>query len=167
MQNKPNHTKNPMTAKERIFHAVLFELGAIVVSVIVIKLSGFHQTNTAFGLSVVMAIMAMVWNVIFNYGFDRVFTGERLNRGIGVRILHVLLFEGGLLLFTVPVIAYMLHISLWQAFIMDIGLSITISIYAFIYNWIYDYIRYLIFKNREKNESTDSKSKTCRSLCSK
>lgn len=96
----------------------------------------------------------------FNYFFDKIFIGERLNRGVLIRLLHVLLFEGGLLLFTAPVIAYALNIFLSNAFIMDIGLSIAISIYAFIYNWIYDFMRYFILKNKENNESTDSKSKT-------
>ena len=64
--------------------------------------------------------------------------------------MHVLLFEGGLLLFTAPVIAYALNIFLSNAFIIDIGLSIAISIYAFIYNWIYDFMRYFILKKQGK-----------------
>ena len=160
MNNSLNNTNHPMTSKERIFHVVLFELGAIVISVLIIKLSDSYHISTTFGLSVIMSIMAMVWNVIFNYFFDKIFIGERLNRGVLIRLLHVLLFEGGLLLFTAPVIAYALNIFLSNAFIMDIGLSIAISIYAFIYNWIYDFMRYFILKNKENNESTDSKSKT-------
>ena len=37
MNNSLNNTNRPMTSKERIFHAVLFELGAIVISVLIIK----------------------------------------------------------------------------------------------------------------------------------
>lgn len=110
MNNSLNNTNHPMTSNERIFHAILFELGAIVISVLIIKLSDSYHISTTFGLSVIMSIMAMVWNVIFNYFFDKIFIGERLNRGVLIRLLHVLLFEGGLLLFTAPVIAYALNI---------------------------------------------------------
>lgn len=137
-----------MTAKERVFHAVLFECGAIAVSLLILKLFGTKNMNAALGVSILMAFMAMAWNVVFNWVFDKVFTGERLHRGIGVRLLHVGLFEGGLLLFTVPVIACVLKVSLWQAFLMDIGLASAITVYAFIYNWGYDWVRYHYFVNK-------------------
>ncbi len=131
----------PMSVKERIFHAVLFEVGAVLVSILVIKLFGSHDTSSATFVSVLMAIIAMAWNFIFNWGFDKFFPGDRLERGVGLRIFHVILFEAGLLVATVPLIAYILEVTLWQAFMMDLSLTIAITIYAFIFNWAYDYIR--------------------------
>lgn len=64
MNNSLNNTNHLMTSNERIFHAVLFELGAIVISVLIIKLSDSYHISTTFGLSIIMSIMAMVWNLI-------------------------------------------------------------------------------------------------------
>ncbi|OOR89789.1 hypothetical protein B0181_06030 [Moraxella caviae] len=139
---------NPLSIKERIVHTLLFEVGAVILSVVVIKLFGSHDTGAATGVSVLMATMAMVWNLVFNYGFDKVFTGDRLKRGVGVRLLHVVLFEGGLVLFTVPVIAWILQVSLWQALMMDIGITLVITVYAFLYNWAFDYVRDRLIRKR-------------------
>ncbi len=43
-------------------------------------------------------------------------------------------FQGVLLIATIPVIAYLLGVSLWQALMMDIGVTIFITIYAFFYD---------------------------------
>ncbi|MBF0785057.1 PACE efflux transporter [Muribacter muris] len=130
-----------MRVGERIFHSVLFELGAIAVSTVVVLGVGNVQTETAIGTSVVMAIMAMVWNFAFNYVFDTFFTGKREARSFGLRLFHTLSFEGGLLLFTVPVIAYLLNLTLWQALLADIGLTLLITLYALLFNWAYDHLR--------------------------
>lgn len=58
--------------------------------------------------------------MVFNFLFDKVVAGERLYRLLGTRLVHVGLFEGGLFLVTVPIIAYALDVLLWMAFVMDI-----------------------------------------------
>lgn len=110
-----------MTAKERLFHAVLFKIGAIGLTVAVFALFGDNHSPTyATGLAVVISVLAMVWNMVFNFLFDKVVTGERLYRLLGTRLVHVGLFEGGLFLATVPMIAYALDVWLCTAFVMDI-----------------------------------------------
>ena len=78
---------------------------------------------------------------MFNWGFDKVFTGRREQRGWGVRMLQTGAFEGGLLLFTTPLIAWFLKISLWQALLTDIGLTLLIVLYSLVYNWLFDHLR--------------------------
>lgn len=43
-------------------------------------------------------------------------------------------------------IAYLLNLTLWQALLADIGLTILITVYALIFNWIYDNIRLKFIK---------------------
>lgn len=129
-----------MTVKERIFHAILFEIGAISVATLAVVISG-KNGQSALAVSLVMAIMAMVWNMIFNSIFDYFVTGKREQRSIRLRIVHTLLFEGILILATMPVIALMMNLTLWQAFWADIGLTTLIVIYTFIFNWSYDMLR--------------------------
>lgn len=139
-----------MNLKERMLHAVLFEVGAILVSTfIVLFVVGSDKAHAAFGVSVAMAVVAMLLNFVFNWGFDKIFTGKREERGVFFRIFHTVTFEACLLLATVPMIAYALDISLWQAFLADIVLSVVITVYAFFFNWAYDHIR-LRFVGKEE-----------------
>ncbi|THA01149.1 PACE efflux transporter [Rodentibacter pneumotropicus] len=130
-----------MTLKERILHSVLFEIGAVGVSTIAVLWNSPEKGSDALGVGILMSLVAMVWNLIFNSIFDKIFTAPRETRGLGIRILHTVMFECGLLIATVPMIAYFLQLTLWQALVVDIGLSILIMIYALIFNWIYDNIR--------------------------
>lgn len=130
-----------MTLKERLLHSVLFELGAICVATSAVLLFSPKQGGTALGVSVLMAVAAMAWNLVFNSIFDKIFTAPRETRGLGLRIAHTLAFEGGLLLATVPMIAYFLKLTLWQAFWADIGLTALITAYALAFNWVYDHAR--------------------------
>lgn len=128
MSNTPTDT---MTAKERLFHAVLFEIGAIGLTVAVFALfDDKHSHAHATGLAVVIWVLAVVWNMVFNFLFDKVVTGERLYRLLGTRLVHVGLFEGGLFLATVPMIAHALDVWLWMAFVMDIRGGGSWGIYA-------------------------------------
>lgn len=130
-----------MTLKERVLHSILFELGAITLATVLVLAFSDVQTGSAIGVSVVMAVMATVWNFVFNYGFDKLFTAPRETWGFGLRVFHTVAFETGLLVFTMPVIAYLLGLTLWQAFLADVGLTVTITVYAPIFKWIYDNIR--------------------------
>lgn len=137
-----------MKVWERIFHSVLFEIGAMAIGAVAVLLAGDFSLEAAAGTGITMSVMAMVLNFFFNYVFDKFATGKREERGLKLRILHTVCFECTLLIFTIPVVAYLLDLSLWHAFIADIGLSLTIMVYALIFNWIYDIIRAKIINVR-------------------
>lgn len=130
-----------MTLKERVFHAVLFEIGAVTVSTVAVLIISPNLGGTALGVSVLMAMIAMVWNFVFNSLCDKIFTAPRETRGLGFRICHTLLFECGLLVASIPMIAHFLRLTLWQAFMADIGLTVLITLYALAFNWLYDNMR--------------------------
>lgn len=138
----------PMTIKERIFHAVLFELLAILLTVIGLVLFTNHAVEALSGVVILISCIAMVWNFIFNWIFDYFFSEGRETRGWGIRLLHVILFEGGLLCMTLPLVAYILKISLWQAFIIDLAMTLFIVVYTLIFNYIYDHARVKILKHK-------------------
>ena len=93
-----------------------------------------------------MTIVALIWNMLFNHGFEK-FEKARgwKERTVKIRILHAIGFEGGLLIATVPMIAWMLDMSLWHALILDIGLAMSIMVYTFIYQWCYDILKVKYF----------------------
>lgn len=136
----------PMSLKERLLHSLLFEIGAVTLASVVVLAFSTVKPSAAIGTGVAMALMAMVWNLVFNAGFDKIFTEPRQNRSFGLRLFHTISFELGLLIFTIPMIAYLLNLTLWQALIADIGLVVLITTYALIFNWIYDNIRLKFIK---------------------
>lgn len=141
-----------MNIKERLFHAILFELGAIGLTVAVFALFGdYHNPTHATGLAVAISLIAVVWNMLFNWLFDKLFTGERLGRTLGVRLLHMAVFEGVLFVITVPLIAWVLGVSLWTALVMDIGVVAVIGVYTLLFNWVYDWVRFWVFGKFNNN----------------
>lgn len=135
-----------MSLKERVLHALLFELLAILISILTVTLTTPHQTEAVTVVIILISSIAVVWNFIFNWIFDRFFTAAREQRSWRLRTFHTLAFEGGLLLFTLPVVAYILQIDWWRAFMLDIGLTLLIVVYTFCFNWAYDHLRLFFIK---------------------
>lgn len=108
-----------------------------------------HDPASLSGTMIIVATIAMAWNFIYNWGFDRVVTGDKTKRTLSLRIVHTILFQGGLIIVTIPVIAILLSVGLWEALMMDIGVTIFITIYAFFYNLTYDHARAFIMRDRQ------------------
>lgn len=138
-----------MSNFERLLHAILFESLAIIISIIAVKLTTTHPTTKSSIMIVLISLIAVVWNLIFNWTFDQFFKGAREKRSLKLRIFHTLSFEGGLLFFTLPIVAYLLNISYLQAFLLDIGLTILILFYTIIFNWLYDQLRLFFYRGNK------------------
>lgn len=130
-----------MKLTERIFQAVLFETLLVVLSTAVLVWLTEHEVGETGALLVVISLIALLWNMLFNWLFDRVFTAPRHMRGWGVRSLHAVLFEGGLLLFTLPLMMWWLAIGFWPALMMDIGLTAMVLVYTVVFHYVYDHCR--------------------------
>ncbi|WP_201551348.1 PACE efflux transporter [Psychrobacter fjordensis] len=128
------------TTKDRIRHTLGFEIVGLIIFVPLASwLFGFDIH--AIGLiAVAGSIIATVWNYFYNLLFDHSMVKLRGNvhKTVPIRLLHAFLFEGGLLLLFLPMIAWYLGISLWQAFMMDIAMATFYVVYAFFYNLSYD-----------------------------
>lgn len=105
-----------MSTLERVFHSVLFEVLAVTLSIVGLAIFTDHDVNALSGTMIVVASIAMMWNYCFNRIFDRYFTGEKSQRSLKLRVFHVVLFEAGLLVATIPVMAYLLNVGIWQVF---------------------------------------------------
>ena len=127
-----------MSILERTIQSVIFELGAILIGMLVIEF--IPHEGQPFSLT------AVIWNFIFNWIFDKLVPGDRLARGPVIRTIHAVLFEGLLLAATVPMIMYMMSITLWMAFITDISMTLIILVYTYVYNWVYDRVRLFFVK---------------------
>ncbi len=129
-------------AADRIRHAISFELIGLAL-VTPLGAVGFGMPVADIGvIGVVGATVATVWNYIYNLGFDHLM--QRLTGGtqksVAMRVLHAVMFEIGLLLALLPMIAWYLGISILQALMMDVSFALFYMVYAFVFNWAYDQI---------------------------
>jgi len=126
---------------ERILHAVGFEVLLLALSAPLGAWLLDRSTAQVGLLSLIISLTAMLWNVIYNAVFDRLWPAARVARTFWVRALHAGGFEGGLALVCIPLTALMLRMSLTEAFMVEIGLVLFILPYTMAYNWIYDVAR--------------------------
>ncbi|MDA5095293.1 PACE efflux transporter [Aliiroseovarius sp. KMU-50] len=130
-----------MTFKERLLHTTLFEAIALATFVpLSVWITG-HQPHLMLGLSVTMSVIAMLWNLAYNWGFDHAFGFDRLSRGLTLRLVHSLLFEVGLVTVSLPLLMVLLDLGFWAALMFDIAAVIYFLIYAVIFNWSFDVLR--------------------------
>ena len=86
-----------------------------------------------------LSTIALIWNYVFN-GLFEAWEARQASRErtLSRRILHGLGFEGGLVFLLVPVMAWGLDISMWAAFLADLGLLVFFFVYAIAFTWAFD-----------------------------
>lgn len=132
----------PMQGPQRkIVHATLYELIAIVVVTVAMRWLSDKGTAEAGGLALSTSVVALIWNMVFNTLFE---AWERRqasrHRTVMRRVAHAIGFEGGLVVMTVPLIAWWLDMSWWQALVTDLGLVVFFLFYTFCFNWVFDHV---------------------------
>lgn len=130
------------TTRDRIRHAISFEIIGILL-IVPLGALGLGMSMESMGVVAVFgASIATLWNYIYNIGFDRIMKRVRgtVHKTLAIRVVHTILFELGLLTVTLPFIAFYLGVTIWQALLIDIAYVIFYLIYAFVFNWTYDQI---------------------------
>ena len=127
--------------KRKIVYVSLFELFAVALTTTTLMLlagsSGAHASVAAVASSTV----AVVWNFIFNSMFEAWEARQTTTgRSVARRIAHAIGFEGGLVAFLVPLFAWWLDISLWEAFIVDLWIVVFFLVYTFLFSLAFDRI---------------------------
>jgi uncharacterized membrane protein len=128
---------NPVT--RRVVQAVLFETLAVAfVAPVLVMLFGRSPWSTI-ALTLSMSLIALAWNYGFNALFERweasqVVKGRSWRR----RVVHGLLFEGGLTLILVPFMAVWLGVTLWEALLADVGVLLFFLVYTVVFTWSFD-----------------------------
>ena len=131
------------TSADRIRHTLLFEIIGLAICTPLaswILDKGLAQIGA---LSIVLSLAAMCVNYVFNLVFDLALVrlGRPVHlRPVRMRVLHAMLFETSLIILTLPMVAWWLDMTLWAAFLTDMGFALFFLIYAFVYNWAYDVV---------------------------
>ena len=133
---------------ERLVHAVGYEVFAVLLCAPLLSWVMGKSLATAGALAVTLSVIAMLWNMVYNALVDRWVQTERIHWKASARFVHGLGFEAGLVVWCLPVAAWMLEISLLQAFMVELGFFVIILPYTVLYNWAFDKARHLVMQRR-------------------
>ncbi len=125
--------------KRRFVYITLYEGIAIVAASAGLALMSGQNLGQSGVLATAASAVAVVWNLAFNGLFERWESRQAVRgRSLRRRVAHAIGFEGGLVAFLVPLFAWGLGVSLWQALVMDLGLVVFFLVYTFVFNWAFD-----------------------------
>ena len=129
--------------RRRVVFVVLYEGIAVAsTSLGLAAVSGGadHLASASF-VAVGSSAIAIVWNLAFNWIFERWEARQPVRgRSLGRRIAHALGFEGGLAVMLIPLVSWGLGVTLAEAFLLDLGLLGFFLFYTFAFNWAFDRI---------------------------
>ena len=127
--------------KRRVIYVSLYELIAIAAATAGLALLSGQGAGHSSVVAAAASVIAVVWNLVFNWAFERWESRQPVRgRSVGRRVAHAIGFEGGLVFTLVPLFAWWFGISLWHAFVMDLGLIVFFLCYTFVFNWVFDHL---------------------------
>lgn len=135
---------------ERSFHALSYEVVGIILSTPIIALASGKPVHESGALAVVVSVIAMLWNYLFNVIFDKLHSKYKFKKNLFVRILHGTCFEGGLILLTAPTIALIFGMTVIDAFFLEAGMLLFFFPYTILFNWGYDKLRLSLVYHYDK-----------------
>ena len=126
-------------ARRKIIYAVSFEtLGTLLASAALILMSD-ADAGASLALSILTATIALTWSFVFNTIFETWEARQPIKgRSLARRSAHALLFEGGLVLICIPVMAWWLQVGYVQALLYEAGLIAIFIAYTYVFTWGFD-----------------------------
>ena len=123
----------------KILYAICFEtLGIAVASLGLLAMSDASATQSLV-LSTLTASIALIWSFGYNSLFEAWEARQPTKGRSGTRrAAHALLFEGGLVILMVPVMAWWLGVGLVQALAYEAGLIALFIAYTYVFTWAFD-----------------------------
>ena len=130
------------TFRDRVRHALMFEAVALAIFIPGSAVVFDQPVNHMGVIGFASATIATLWNFVFNMGFDRAMLYLRgsVQKTMAIRVAHTFLFEAGLVVMLIPMIAWYLGIGLWAALLMDLAIVTFYLVYGFLFNIVYDWV---------------------------
>ena len=128
---------------DRFRYAILFEAFIVIGMGVALALLSDEPLLSTGGLGLLLSIIALLVNLVYNYAFDRVDVAygriptERSRRG---RIVHAVLFETVLVVLSLPVIMLWMQWGWWHALTFDIVAMAAVVVYTYAFTLAYDFL---------------------------
>ena len=125
---------------DRLRLAISFEIIGLLLIVPFGSLAFGIEMSHMGTLAIVGTLVATAYNYVFNLGFDHAMLrwAGHVDKRLGHRVLHAVLFETGLAIIMVPFVAWFLDVSLWRALVVDAAFVAFYLVYTFVFHWAYD-----------------------------
>ena len=131
--------RNMSPTTRRVVQALLYEAIAIAVVGPLLSLAFDKPPASTMGLAVVLSGIALTWNYVFNWLFERWELRQTVRgRSFARRLAHGAGFEGGLVVILLPVMSLWLDISVATALLANLGLLAFFFFYAIAFTWCFD-----------------------------
>ncbi|NCJ13042.1 PACE efflux transporter [Serratia marcescens] len=125
--------------KRKLVYVTAYEIIGMAISALGLALLSGHAPSRTGPLAVVITTIAVSWNFIYNYLFEWWESRQASRtRTLKRRILHAVGFQLTLVVYLIPLIAWWMGITLWQALLLDMALIVIIPCYTFLFNWAFD-----------------------------
>jgi uncharacterized membrane protein len=125
--------------RRRVLQALLYEAIAIAVVGPVLSVAFDKSPTSTLGLALVLSGIALTWNYVFNWLFERWESRQAVRGRSWVRrLVHGAGFEGGLVIILLPVMSLWLDISPAAALVANLGLLVFFFFYAIAFTWCFD-----------------------------
>ncbi|HEJ1072711.1 PACE efflux transporter [Serratia marcescens] len=125
--------------KRKLVYVTAYEIIGMAISALGLALLSGHAPSSTGPLAVVITTIAVSWNFIYNYVFEWWESRQASRaRTLKRRILHAVGFQLTLVVYLIPLIAWWMGITLWQALLLDMALIVIIPCYTFVFNWAFD-----------------------------
>ena len=139
----------------RVLQAILYEVFAIAFVGPVLSFAFDKPATSTLGLAFVLSSIALAWNYVFNAMFERWEARQSVRgRSFLRRLAHGAGFEGGLVVLLVPVMAFWLEISFFNAFLANLGLLAFFFVYAIAFTWAFDRVFGLPESARKRGDAS-------------
>lgn len=125
-------------AKRRVAYAVSFEAIGVVASTIFLFMIG-KEASHALGFAVVSTIVALIWNMAYNFAFEKFEKKIHVtHRPMWMRGLHILGFQIGMTAAMVPVAMTIFSVGVFDALIIQSSMIIFFVIYGALFTYVFD-----------------------------
>ncbi|HAT2908916.1 TPA: PACE efflux transporter [Serratia marcescens] len=125
--------------KRKLVYVTAYEIIGMAISALGLALLSGHAPSSTGPLAVVITTIAVSWNFIYNYLFEWWESRQASRtRTLKRRILHAVGFQLTLVVYLIPLIAWWMGVTLWQALLLDMALIVIIPCYTFLFNWAFD-----------------------------
>jgi uncharacterized membrane protein len=131
--------------RERAIQTVAYEAGGLCLSVPLVVLFGGGTTGQAFVLMLALSAAVLVWSPIHNTVFDWIdfrLTGRLASdRPQRWRLVHAASHEASTVVMTLPILIWLGGLSVGEALLADLGLTLLYAAYAYVFHLVYDRLR--------------------------
>lgn len=128
-------------ARRKIVYAVSFETLGTLLATAALMLMAEADAGSSLVLSALTATIALSWSFVFNSVFEAWEARQPIKgRSLRRRTVHALMFEGGLVLICIPVMAWWLKVGYLEALVYEAGLIVLFIVYTYVFTWGFDRI---------------------------